>query len=116
MPSGTVSANGSRWATALHDAAYSRLPNRAIDKPPSREVAPNPPNNAVMQLAQILGRVRELHGRMTCVNRALRGNFSDDPQPPSEPEESVVRLIEMIGTALNECDEECSTMQSVLGA
>ena len=112
MPSGTVSAN---QATALHDAAYSRLPNRAIDKPPSREVTPTP-NNAVMQLAHILGRLRELHGRMTCVNRALRGNFPDDPQPPSEPEESVVRLIEMIGTALNECDEECSTMQSVLGA
>ena len=110
MPSGTASAN---QVTTLHDA-YGRLPNRAIDKPSSREAARNP-NNAVMQLAQILGRLRELHGRMTCVNRALRGSFPEDQQPASEPEQSVVRLIEMIGTALNECEEECSTMQSVLG-
>jgi hypothetical protein len=103
MPSGTASAN---QVTTRTKGSFSRSAERA---------APTP-NNAVMQLAQILGRVRELHGRMTCVNRALRGNFPDDPQPPSEPEESVVRLIEMIGTALNECDEECSTMQSVLGA
>ena len=106
MPSGTASAN---QVTTLHDA-YGRLPKSAIDK---REVAS--PNNAVMQLAHILGRLRELHGRMTCVNRALRGSFPEDQQPASEPEQSVVRLIEMIGTALNECEEECSTMQSVLG-